>query len=77
LFPNLAVDVDEVNREWQLLSDIDLLTNCDDLSDFWTKVATMKNQIGEPMFNDCCEINFIATTLFCSSRASILSIKYD
>jgi membrane-bound lytic murein transglycosylase MltF len=40
LFPNLAVDVDEVNREWQLLSDIDLLTNCDDLSDFWTKVAT-------------------------------------
>jgi hypothetical protein len=51
-FQNLAVDVDEVNREWQLLSDIDLLTNCDDLSDFWTKVATMKNQIGEPMFNN-------------------------
>jgi hypothetical protein len=55
-FQNLAVDVDEVNREWQLLSDIDLLTNCDDLSDFWTKVATMKNQIGEPMFNNLMNV---------------------
>jgi hypothetical protein len=70
LFPNLAVGVDEVNREWQLLCDIDLLTNCDDLSDFWTKVATMKNQIGEPMFNNLMTVVKLILSLPHSSAAA-------
>ncbi|CAH1379253.1 unnamed protein product [Tenebrio molitor] len=51
LFPNLTdIDVDLINQEWQLLSETDLLTkDCDDISDFWAKVAIIKNELGNLM----------------------------
>lgn len=51
LFPNIKVDPDLVNSEWQLISEYKELKEKDlDLNNFWATVAKTKNELGELMF---------------------------
>jgi hypothetical protein len=56
LFPVLQhLNIDKVNEEWQLLSEVDELKSCND-SSFWEKLPRMKNDLGEPMFLNLFEV---------------------
>lgn len=59
LLPNLAhLDVDKVNSEWQLLSEIENRDNLlnDSVMDFWKKVGELKNDLGELLFANVFEV---------------------
>lgn len=72
LFPNIEVDIQKVDMEWQLLCETDLgfkEESCP-LNEFWEKVCKTKNSLGEYIFSNLTVVVSTVLALPHSSAAA-------
>ncbi|KAB0790539.1 hypothetical protein PPYR_15060 [Photinus pyralis] len=57
LFPDINLNYDIVNQEWQLLSESkELHKHSHNLEEFWSAVNVTKNELGEPIYGNLMEL---------------------
>jgi hypothetical protein len=70
LFPYLKLDLESVNIEWQMLSELNLPLNKTDINTFWKQVNKTTNALGKPMFLNSMILTKVILCLPHSSAAA-------